>query len=140
MKEVGIVKDIEESIVVVGIEMHEGCESCMNGSCKAGRSALKTYNAKGLTLVPGDEVEIEVKSIEQARGAFWVLGLPLIALFFGYGIGVLLFPSTSEAPAVASAGLFFILAMATGIAVQKRRKFDALPVVLRKIEGFNAQS
>jgi positive regulator of sigma E activity len=140
MREVGIVKDIEEKIVVVGIEMHEGCESCINSSCKAGRSALKTYNAKDLELVPGDEVEIEVKSIEQARGAFWVLGLPLIALFLGYGIGFLFFPSTSEAPAVASAGLFFAIAMAVGLGIQKRRKFDALPVVLRKIEGLSSQS
>ena len=30
MRELGIVKNIENDVVVVGIEMHEGCESCMN--------------------------------------------------------------------------------------------------------------
>ncbi len=134
MRELGIVKNIENDVVVVGIEMHEGCESCMNGSCKAGRSALKTLNAKKLDLSPGDAVEIEVKTIEQAKGAFWVLGLPLVALFVGYGLGVVIFKASTEGPAVASAGVLFLAALAFGTLVQKRRKLDSLPVLLRKVD------
>jgi positive regulator of sigma E activity len=135
MRELGIVKNIEDNIVVVGIEMHEGCESCMNGSCKSGRSALKTLNAQNISLEPGDAVEIEVKTIEQAKGAFWVLGFPLAALFAGYGLGVLLFRASTEGPAVASAGALFLIALGIGTLVQKRRKFDSLPVLLRKIDS-----
>lgn len=132
MKELGTVKKIEGKFVSVAIAMHDGCESCMNGSCKAGRSALKTYNSQGIDLMEGDEVEIEVRSAEQAKGAFWVLGLPLVALFAGYGLGSILFPSASEAPAVASAGALFAIALAVGFLVQKARKNDSLPVLTRK--------
>jgi positive regulator of sigma E activity len=135
MKESGIVKKINGKFVSVGIEMHEGCASCINNSCKTGRSALQAYNPKGLPIVEGDMVEIEVLGVEQARGAFWVLGLPLVALFAGYGLGRLLFPSTGEGPAVASAGLLFLLALVAGMLVQKNRKYDSLPVVMRKCEG-----
>lgn len=132
MKELGTVKKIEGKFVSVSIAMHDGCESCMNGACKAGRSALKTYNSQGIDLMEGDEVEIEVRSAEQAKGAFWVLGLPLVALFVGYGLGSVLFPSASEAPAVASAGALFAIALAVGFLVQKARKNDSLPVLTRK--------
>ncbi len=132
MKEMGTVKSIEGDFVSVSIEMHEGCESCMNGSCKAGRSALKVHNRQHFALAEGDEVEIEIPGIEQARGAFWVLGLPLAALFAGYGAGWLIFPRESEAPAVATAGAAFLIALAIGTLVQKARKNDALPFVSRK--------
>ena len=135
MKESGVVKKIDGKLVSVGIEMHEGCASCINNSCKTGRSALQVYNPKGLPIAEGDMVEIEIRSAEQAKGAFWVLGLPLVALFAGYGIGRLLFPSTSEGPAVAVAGLMFLLTLAVGVLVQKGRKFESLPVVTRKCEG-----
>lgn len=134
MRESGIVKKIDGKFVVVGIEMHEGCESCMNSTaCKTGRSALQTLNPKELKIAEGDQVEIEIRSIEQAKSAFWVLGLPLIALFAGYGIGRLLFPSSGEGPAVACAGLLFVATMALGIMVQKGQKLDSLPVVTRKL-------
>jgi positive regulator of sigma E activity len=107
----------------------------MNGACKTGRSALQAYNRKGLEISEGDTVEIEVPGMEQARGAFWVLGLPLVALFLGYGAGVLLFPGRGEGPAVAAAGIFFGLALFGGMLVQKGRKLDSLPVVLRKVNA-----
>jgi positive regulator of sigma E activity len=133
MKESGTVKDISGKIVVVDIPMHDGCQSCINGMCKDSRSALKTYNSGGIELSPGDQVEIELKSSEQVKVAFWVLGLPLVALFAGYGLGSLLFPSTSEGPAVASAGALFILFLGVGLIVQKRRNLQALPVVTKRL-------
>jgi positive regulator of sigma E activity len=134
MRETGTIKAIEGRIVRVAIAMHEGCESCHNGACKASRSDLKVLNAKSLELAEGDTVEIEVSGTEQAKGAFWVLGLPLFALFIGYGLGRLLFPSTSEAPAVASAGIFFLLTLAIGVIVQKGRAQDSYPVVIRRCD------
>ena len=134
MREMAKVKEIEGDVVLVSIEMHEGCESCMNGACKAGRSALKTTNPQNYDLKPGDDVEIEVRTVEQARGAFWILGLPLVALFVGYGLGWLVFPRSSEGPAVASAGVLFLVFLAVGTLVQKRRKLDALPLITRKFD------
>ncbi|MDD3981856.1 MAG: SoxR reducing system RseC family protein [Spirochaetales bacterium] len=134
MRETGTIKAVEGRIVRVAIAMHEGCESCHNGACKAGRSDLKVLNAKNIQLAEGDSVEIEVSGSEQAKGAFWVLGLPLVALFIGYGLGRVLFPVASEAPAVASAGLLFLLALAAGVMVQKGRAQDSLPVVIRRCD------
>ncbi|MCX7027706.1 MAG: SoxR reducing system RseC family protein [Spirochaetes bacterium] len=135
MRESGTVKDISGKIVVVGIPMHDSCQSCMNGMCKESRDALKVFNPEGIELSPGDEVEIEVKSAEQARAALWVLGLPLAALFAGYGLGRLFFPSAQEGPAVIAAGLFFVLFLGVGLLIQKRRNLESLPVITKKLEG-----
>jgi positive regulator of sigma E activity len=133
MKESGTVKDITGKIVVVSIPMQEDCQSCTNGMCKESRGALKVFNAEGIELSPGDEVEIEVKTAEQAKGAFWVLGLPLVALFVGYGLGRLLFPASQEGPAVAGAGILFLVFLAIGLFIQKRRNIESLPVVTKKL-------
>lgn len=135
MKELGTVKEVDGKVVIVGISMHEGCESCSNSMCKSSRSALKAYNASEFALSEGDEVEIEVKSGEQARGAFWVLGLPLGALFAGYGLGRLFFPGTEEGPSVLSAGILFAIFLGIGLLVQRGRALDSLPVIVRKLEG-----
>jgi positive regulator of sigma E activity len=134
MRETGTIKAVEGRIVRVAIAMHEGCESCINGACKAGRSDLKVLNSKGIPLTEGDSVEIEVSGSEQAKGAFWVLGLPLAALFVGYGLGRLLFPHTTEGPAVAAAGILFVLSLTVGVMVQKARAQDSLPVVIRRCD------
>ncbi len=134
MKETGTIKKINGKIVHVAVAMHDGCESCINNSCKNGRGNLQSYNAHGIDVAEGDLVEIEVPGAEQARGAFWVLGLPLLALFAGYGLGRVLFSTTTEGPAVASAGIAFLLTLFVGVMVQKGRKLESLPVVTRKCE------
>lgn len=132
MKERATVNKVEGEYLSVAIAMHEGCASCVNNTCKNGRGDLRAYNRDGLDLAEGDQVEIEITGAEQARGALWVLGLPVAALFIGYGLGRVLFPSASEGPAVASAGILFALALAAGLLVQKGRKNDSLPVVTKK--------
>lgn len=134
MRETGSVKEMEGSIVIVAIEMHEGCESCLNTSCKKGRGALRVSNRDNLDLSPGDQVEIEIPGKEQAKGAFWVLGLPVAGLFAGYGAGALLFPGTDEGPKVACSGALFLIALLAGMLVQKNRKQDSLPFIVRKLD------
>lgn len=134
MREIGTIKAVEGKIVHIAIAMHEGCESCLNNHCKTGRGDLKALNANNIQLNEGDSVEIEVSGTEQVKGAFWVLGLPLIALFVGYGLGRLFFSKTTEGPAVASSALFFLITLAVGVLVQKSRANDSLPVVLRRCE------
>jgi positive regulator of sigma E activity len=133
MKESGTVKDISGKLVIIDIPMHDGCQSCINGMCKDSRSALKAYNPGGIELSTGDQVEIELKSAEQVKVAFWVLGLPLVALFAGYGLGSLIFRSANEGPAVATAGALFILFLGIGLIIQKRRNIQALPVVTKRL-------
>jgi positive regulator of sigma E activity len=104
----------------------------MNTTCKSGRSDLQAYNPQGFDLAEGDEVEIEIPGIEQAKSAFWILGLPVLALFAGYGLGCVFFGAVSEGPAIASGGALFALTLAAGLLVQKRRKTDSLPRITRK--------
>ncbi|HWR10623.1 MAG TPA: SoxR reducing system RseC family protein [Rectinemataceae bacterium] len=132
MRETATVKKINGKLVNVAIAMHDGCASCVNNSCKNGRSDLQSYNAHGIDVIEGDEVEIEISGSEQAKGAFWILGLPLVALFAGYGLGRLFFPTTTEAPAVICAGVSFAVTLALGALLQKSRKYDSLPVIIRK--------
>ncbi len=132
MKERATVNKVEGEYLSVAIAMHDGCASCINNSCKNGRSDLRAYNKNGLEIAEGDQVEIEIAGAEQARGALWVLGLPVVALFAGYGIGRAIFPASGEGPAVAAAGGLFALALIAGLLVQKGRKNDSLPVVTKK--------
>ena len=133
MKELGVVKKIDGKFVSVAIAMHDGCESCMNGSCKAGRSALKTYNSQDIDVIEGDEVrdrsEERLSRPRELSGSWdcpWSPFLPVT------GWDAILFPTASEAPAVASAGLLFAIALAAGFLVQKARKTDSLPILTRK--------
>ncbi|MCE1195506.1 SoxR reducing system RseC family protein [bacterium] len=132
MKERATVNKVEGKYLSVAIAMHDGCASCINNSCKNGRSDLRAYNRDGLEIAEGDQVEIEIAGTEQARGALWVLGLPVVALFAGYGLGRVLFPASGEGPAVAAAGGLFALALAVGLLVQKGRRNDSLPIVTKK--------
>lgn len=132
MTELALVKKIEGKMVTVSIELQEGCAACSNGACKANRSALQAYNRNDVKIAEGDEVEIEIPGAEQAKSAFWVLGLPLVALFAGYGLGRILFPTGGESPAVGVSGALFLILMAAGIMIQKKKKYETMPVIVRK--------
>ncbi|MEN6364224.1 MAG: SoxR reducing system RseC family protein [Rectinema sp.] len=134
MIERGTIASVEGKLVSVAIEMHEGCESCINSSCKTRRSAIQACNRDSFSLAEGDLVDVEVRGAEQAKGAFWVLGLPLVALFAGYGLGMVLFPGSGEGASVATSGLSFLLALGVGMLVQRGKRMDSLPVVLRKVD------
>jgi len=120
-------------MVTVAIQMQEGCGVCgNNGTCKIRRSNLLVYNKKRIDVKEGEEVVIEVPGTEQAKSAFWVLGLPLIMLFVGYGIGAIVFRASTEGPAVASAGVGFVVALIVGMLVQRRNKLESFPYILAK--------
>ncbi len=131
MKELATVKEIKGDIVTVSIEMQEGCSVCgNNGVCKIRKSSLLAYNKKHISVKEGEQVIIEMPGTQQIKSAFWVLGLPLIMLFVGYGFGVLVFRTSTEGPAVASAGAGFILALLLGLFVQRKNKLDSFPYIL----------
>lgn len=131
MRETAIVKSIDGDMVTVMIEMQEGCGNCASsGSCKMRKSNILVYNRDKIAVKPGDEVIIEIPGTQQAKSAFWVLGLPIVMLFVGYGIGTLLFGTQSEGPAVACAGAGFLLALAVGMLVQRRNKLESFPRLL----------
>lgn len=137
MKELATVKEIKGDMITVSIQMQEGCGVCgNNGTCKIRKSNLLAYNRKHIKVEEGEQVVIEIPGTEQMKSAFWVLGLPLIMLFAGYGFGVLVFHASSEGPAVASAGVGFVLALMVGLLVQRRNKLESFPYILaREGEG-----
>lgn len=131
MKERAIVKEIKGDIVTVSIEMQEGCGVCgNNGTCKVRKSSLLAYNRKHISVKEGEQVVIEMPGTQQLKSAFWVLGLPLIMLFVGYALGVVVFHAPTEGPAVASAGVGFLLALLVGLFVQKKNKLESFPYIL----------
>ncbi len=90
MKEVATVKEIKGDMVTVAIQMQEGCGVCgLNGTCKIRKSNLLVYNKKRIDVREGEAVVIEVPGTEQAKSAFWVLGLPVVMLFVGYRFGAI---------------------------------------------------
>lgn len=134
MRERATVKSIEGNMLTVSIEMQEGCGVCGNSTCKMRRSNLQVYNRDHLPVHEGEEVIIEVPATEQAKSAFWVLGLPLVMLFVGYGVGALLFRTESEGPAVACAGAGFLVALVAGMLVQRRNRLESFPKLVGPAE------
>jgi positive regulator of sigma E activity len=135
MKELGTVKKISGRLVTVSIQLQEGCASCaMNGACHTRNNAVLVYNRNEVAVNEGDDVEVEVQNSEQAKGAFWVLVLPLVALFAGYGAGKALFPGPGEGTAVACSGALFALTLLIGTLIQKRKKFDSFPFITKRFE------
>lgn len=111
-----------------------GCESCVNSSCKTQRTGIKAYNRDDMHLAEGDTIEILIEGKEQLSGALWVLGMPLALFIVGYLAGRALFPDSGEGPAVGMSVASLALGMVAGIFVQKGRKLDSLPKVVRKID------
>jgi len=137
MKEIATVKEIKGDIITVVVQMQEGCGVCgSNATCKIRKSNLLTFNRNHIHVKEGDHVVIEFPTAEQAKSAFWVLGLPLVMLFIGYAFGSIVFKAASEGPAVASAGVGFIMAMIVGMFVQRRNKLESFPYILSH-EGEN---
>lgn len=133
MKETATIKEIKGDMVTVAIQMQEGCGVCgLNGTCKMRRSDLLVYNKKRIDVREGEAVVIEVPGTEQAKSAFWVLGLPVAMLFVGYGFGTLVFHAATEGPAVASAGVGFVVSLLAGMLVQRRNRLESFPYILAK--------
>jgi positive regulator of sigma E activity len=144
MTERGIVTEIREKLVTVQLEMTEGCGVCGNEGCKTGRRSIQGYNKRDLKVSEGDMVELEVSGKAQMSGALWVLGLPLALFVGGYALGRFLFPGLAEGPAAegpaaegpaALCGLVgFALGMLVGVMVQKGKRMESFPQLLRKVE------
>lgn len=134
MKERGMVTGIDGKVVSVSLKMMAGCESCVNSSCKTTRTGIKAYNGEGLPLAEGDSVEILIEGKAQLAGAIWVLGLPLALFVAGYLVGRQLFPDAGEGPAVAFSVGALVLGMVVGILVQKGKRLESLPRILRRID------
>jgi len=133
MRETATVTRIDGDMVTIAVKMQEGCGVCgNNGTCKIRMSNLLAYNKNHISVEEGENVIVEVPAVEQAKSAFWVLGLPLIMLFVGYGVGVLVFRASTEGPAVASAGVGFVLALLVGMIVQRRNRLESFPYILAK--------
>lgn len=135
MTERGTVTEIRDRLVTVQLEETEGCAGCHNDSCKTKRQAIQAWNRDRIAVSEGDEIEVEVEGMAQLEGALWVLGLPLALFVVGYFAVRAFTPGVSELPG-ALGGLGGLgLGMVIGVAVQKRKKAETLPRVLRVIEA-----
>ncbi|HOV94386.1 MAG TPA: SoxR reducing system RseC family protein [Spirochaetales bacterium] len=133
MRERGTIKKIEGKLITISMDLTEGCAACANGMCKSNRSALMAHNPNRVPVAEGDHVEVEIPSKEQAKSAFWALGLPLIMLFVGYGVGQLLFPQSNEGIKVLFSAVFFGVFLLVGLLVQRQRNEKSFPVIVGKV-------
>ncbi len=134
MTEHGIVTAIDGKIVTVVLRMMEGCASCVNSACKTNRTGVKAYNRDSLGIAEGDTVEIKIEGKAQLSGALWVLGLPLAVFIAGYLLGRFLYPASGEGPAVLFSVAGLALGGVVGIFVQKGKKLDSLPRVVKRVD------
>jgi len=132
MRESGTVRKIDGRVITITMDPSEGCAACMNGTCKSSRSALFAHNPDKIPLAEGDRVEVEIPGKEQAKSAFWALGLPLIMLFVGYGVGQLFFPQSGEGIKIIISALFFGIFLVVGLLVQRRRNDLSFPTIIAR--------
>jgi len=133
MIERGMVKEIRDKLVTIQFEMQEGCAACNNSSCKSNRQSIQAYNRDNIALSEGETVEVQVEGKAQLIGAFWVLAFPLVLFLGAYFAGRELFPGANEAPAALCGLLGLVAGMVTGVLIQKRRRLESYPLVLRVV-------
>jgi positive regulator of sigma E activity len=131
MIERGMVKEIRDRLVTVQLEIQECCGACNNSSCKENRQSIQAFNGEDIVLSEGESVEVEIQGSAQASGAFWVLGMPLALLVGGYFAGRALFPHAGEGPAALFGLGALALGMVMGVLIQKGKKLETLPRVIR---------
>ncbi len=135
MKETGTVVRIEKDKAIVSFTSRSACASCgMNTACtltggKARELALQT---EGLTLSPGDAVEIETPARSVVIAAFLVFILPILLSFAAY---LVLFSKT-RSTGIGLAGFFIAFALSEAVIalldrlVGRGRYFE--PKILKK--------
>jgi positive regulator of sigma E activity len=128
-----MVKEIRDKLVTIQFEMQEGCAACNNSSCKSNRQSIQAYNRDNIALSEGETVEVQVEGKAQLIGAFWVLAFPLVLFLGAYFAGRELFPGANEAPAALCGLLGLVAGMVTGVLIQKRRRLESYPLVLRVV-------
>jgi positive regulator of sigma E activity len=134
MTERGTVRSIRDRLVTIQLDPQDGCEGCSNAGCKASRQSIQAYNRDSVALAEGFLVEVEIQGSAQLAGVFWVLGMPLALLVGGYFAGHSLFPAAGEGPAALAGLAGLIVGMVIGVAVQKGKRVETLPRVLRAWE------
>jgi len=130
------VTQIKDRLATVQLELQAGCGACGNEGCKTSRHALQAYNRDDVAIGEGDEVEILVEGKAQLEGAFWVLAFPLALFIGGYFAARALIPTASgEGPAALGGLAGLAVGALIGVLVQKRKRLDSLPRIVRKVEA-----
>lgn len=125
--------EIKDKLLTVQLEQTEGCSACSNSGCKEKRQSIQAWNGDSLQVHEGDMVEVEVQGSAQLSGAFWVLGMPLALLVGGYFAGRTFFPGTDEGPAALCGLAGLAIGMGVGVLIQKGRRLESLPRVLKVV-------
>lgn len=85
MREVGVVESTNGNLAVVSVKRYTACGgSCANCSAKCNLKANQITVGNKIGAMPGDVVEIEMKTSTVLKSAFKVYILPLLLFFLGY--------------------------------------------------------
>ena len=86
MEEMGRVVEIQGHKAKVQMKRHASCSQC--GACGMGDSPMIEIEVENsIDAQPGQYVIIQMKNSSVLQAAFWVYGLPLVALLLGYAAG-----------------------------------------------------
>ena len=85
MREVGVVEAVNGTNAVVSVKRSTACgDSCATCSAQCNLKGNKITVANKIGAMPGDLVEIEMKTSTVLKSAFMVYILPLLMFFLGY--------------------------------------------------------
>ncbi len=114
----------------------EGCASCAGNSfCNIKARTYTALNPRGISIVPGDVVEVNLPPGKTILSGFMVLLFPLILFFVGFGAVGLVHEGAGEG--MKALGGFLGLAAGFGISYLFGRavKRKYMPVIERKMPG-----
>jgi len=96
MTQIGTVREIHDDYILVGCGTKEGCKSCSSAFCAEGdETVFEAKNSKGLSVQPGDRVELYLATGKTIAAGFLVLIVPLLLFAAFYLIASQI--STSDA-------------------------------------------
>lgn len=134
LKQVGIVIYVHNDIAQVLIKRASACgDSCKtcSGGCETTTKQIEAYNS--IKAKKGDTVLLELKDSYVLFAAFLIYIVPLIMLFVGYAIGMIIFTNGFAAGVmgVISLILAFIILKRLDRVFQRTKKFQ--PIITKVI-------
>lgn len=108
LMEVGYVRELKGSHVVVIMQRHEACKKC--GACSHGHQEQEMYieAANSCEAKLGDWVKIELSPTHFLKAVTILYGIPLIALLIGIGVGYWIGDNTNQELFAILFGILFL--------------------------------
>ena len=134
MIERGIVTKCDGQNITVRLQMSENCRACASGlACSSGKNEVDIWDRNKINPEIGDTVDIQITTRQQIESILLLIVLPFGLFALGYFIHQLIFPATNQTAGIFGGIFGIILGIILGSLIDRRRKQESMPYILRKV-------